>query len=67
MGIKENVKSFLDELPKGVLLVAATKSRTPEEILQAVDAGLPRMQRKRQTLLVIRLNTILLDTFRETR
>lgn len=40
MGIKENVKSFLDELPKGVLLVAATKSRTPEEILQAVDAGL---------------------------
>ncbi len=40
MGIKENVKAFLDELPKGVLLVAATKSRTPEEILQAVDAGL---------------------------
>ncbi len=40
MGIKENVKLLLDELPKGVLLVAATKSRTPEEVLQAVDAGL---------------------------
>lgn len=40
MGIKENVKSLLDELPDGVLLVAATKSRSPEEILKAVDAGL---------------------------
>lgn len=40
MGIKENVKTLLDELPDGVLLVAATKSRTPEEILQAVEAGI---------------------------
>ena len=39
MGIRENVKSILSELPKGVTLVAATKSRTPEEILEAIEAG----------------------------
>ncbi len=40
MGIKENVKSLLAELPPGVMLVAATKTRTPEEILEAVEAGI---------------------------
>ena len=40
MGIKENLKMIFDELPKDVMLVAATKSRTPEEILEAVEAGL---------------------------
>lgn len=39
MGIKENVKEILAELPEGVLLVAAAKTRTPEEILEAVEAG----------------------------
>jgi pyridoxal phosphate enzyme (YggS family) len=37
--ISENVRRILDELPEGVELVAAAKTRTPEEILQAVDAG----------------------------
>ena len=38
--IKENVKKVLEELPKGIQLVGAGKTRTPEEILQAIDAGL---------------------------
>ncbi len=38
--IKENVKKILDELPSSVELVAASKTRTPEEILQAVQAGI---------------------------
>jgi PLP dependent protein len=38
--IKENIKRILDELPEGVRLVAAAKTRTPEEIREAVDAGL---------------------------
>jgi pyridoxal phosphate enzyme (YggS family) len=38
--IKENVKRILAELPEGVQLVAAAKTRNPEEIDQAVEAGL---------------------------
>jgi hypothetical protein len=37
--IEENVKRILSELPRGVILVAAVKTRTAEEILRAVDAG----------------------------
>ena len=37
--IAENVKTILSELPPGVELVAAAKTRTPEEILEAVEAG----------------------------
>jgi len=37
--IRENVKRILAELPDGVQLVAAAKSRTVEEILEAVGAG----------------------------
>jgi PLP dependent protein len=37
--IQENVQGLLDELPGHVELVAAAKSRTPEEILEAVKAG----------------------------
>jgi pyridoxal phosphate enzyme (YggS family) len=37
--IKKNVKKILDELPKNVDLVAAAKTRTPEEILEAINAG----------------------------
>jgi pyridoxal phosphate enzyme (YggS family) len=39
MGIKDNVFQLLNELPPGVELVAAAKGRTPEEVLQAVEAG----------------------------
>jgi len=39
MSIKQNVKQILDELPEGVQLVAAAKTRTPAEILEAVEAG----------------------------
>ena len=39
MGIKENILKLLDELPAGVELVAAAKKRTPDEVLQAVEAG----------------------------
>ena len=38
--IKQNVEQILIELPDGVELVAAAKARTPEEILQAVEAGI---------------------------
>jgi len=37
--IADNIKSILAELPPGVELVAAAKTRTPEEILEAVEAG----------------------------
>jgi len=37
--IEENVKRILEELPPGVELMAAAKARTPDEILEAVDAG----------------------------
>jgi pyridoxal phosphate enzyme (YggS family) len=37
--IKQNVRSLLAELPPGVELVAAAKTRTPEEIAQAIEAG----------------------------
>ena len=38
--IEENVRQILAELPEGVELVAAAKSRTPEEILRAAEAGI---------------------------
>ncbi|MBD3414999.1 MAG: YggS family pyridoxal phosphate-dependent enzyme [Candidatus Aminicenantes bacterium] len=38
--IKENIKKILDELPDGVELVAAAKARTPEQVNQAVEAGI---------------------------
>ena len=37
--IEQNVKQILSELPDGVHLVAAAKTRTPEEVLRAVTAG----------------------------
>lgn len=37
--IRENVRKILAELPPGVLLVAAAKGRTPQEILEAIEAG----------------------------
>ena len=38
--IDENVKRIISELPAGVDLVAAAKTRTPDEIRRAVDAGI---------------------------
>lgn len=38
--IADNVKKILAELPSGVECMAAAKMRTPEEILQAVEAGI---------------------------
>ncbi len=38
--IKENVGEILAELPDGVEVVAAAKARTPEEVLEAVQAGI---------------------------
>jgi len=37
--IGQNVNQILSELPEGVQLVAAAKTRQPEEIFQAVEAG----------------------------
>jgi pyridoxal phosphate enzyme (YggS family) len=37
--IAENVKKIMDELPEGVELVAAAKARTPEEVKEAIAAG----------------------------
>ncbi len=39
MSIKQNVNRILYELPDGVKLVAAAKTREPREILEAVAAG----------------------------
>ena len=38
--IKENVANILSSLPQGILLVAAAKTRTPEEVMQAIEAGI---------------------------
>jgi pyridoxal phosphate enzyme (YggS family) len=37
--IKQNIKQLMSELPDGVQLVAAAKTREPHEILEAVAAG----------------------------
>jgi pyridoxal phosphate enzyme (YggS family) len=39
MTIKRNVQQILNELPSGVLLVAAAKTREPREISEAIEAG----------------------------
>jgi len=39
MTIRENVKLILSELPEGVELVAAAKTRRPGEILEAIESG----------------------------
>ena len=38
--IRENLRKILEELPEGVSLEGAAKTRTPEEILEAIEAGL---------------------------
>jgi pyridoxal phosphate enzyme (YggS family) len=38
--IKENVKKILGELPEGVHLVGVAKTRSPEDLQEAVDAGI---------------------------
>lgn len=38
--IKENVRKILEELPERVQLVGAAKTRTPEEISEAIEGGL---------------------------
>lgn len=38
--IRENVRKILAELPESVSLEGAAKTRTPEEILEAIEAGL---------------------------
>lgn len=40
MEIRENVNKILAELPDGVELVAAAKTRTAEEVLEALAAGI---------------------------
>lgn len=40
MGIKENSRKLLRELPDGVELVAAAKTRTADEVLAAVESGI---------------------------
>jgi uncharacterized pyridoxal phosphate-containing UPF0001 family protein len=37
--IEEDVRRILSELPEGVILVAAAKTRTPDEVRRAVEAG----------------------------
>jgi len=38
--IKQNIAKLLAEVPDGVEVVAAAKTRTPEEVLEAVQAGI---------------------------
>jgi pyridoxal phosphate enzyme (YggS family) len=37
--IRENVKKLLEEMPAGVTLEAASKTRIPDEVLEAIEAG----------------------------
>ncbi len=39
MSIRENVVRILGELPSGVELVAAAKTKSPAEVLEAIEAG----------------------------
>jgi len=39
MTIKQNVKQILSQLPNGIGLVAAAKTRTTEEVLEAIESG----------------------------
>jgi len=39
MGIKENYQKFRSEIPDNVVIVAACKNRTPEEIEEVIEAG----------------------------
>lgn len=41
--IKRNLERILSEIPEDVELVAAAKTRTAEEILQAIDAGIRKI------------------------
>ena len=38
--IRQNVSKIIGELPVGVQLVAAAKTRKPEEVLEAIEAGI---------------------------
>ncbi|MEA2022539.1 MAG: alanine racemase, partial [Candidatus Caldatribacteriota bacterium] len=38
--IKENIKKILDKLPENIGLVAAAKTRSPDEIEEAIRAGI---------------------------
>jgi hypothetical protein len=38
--IKQSVTQILSELPDGVELIAAAKTRKPEEVLEAIEAGI---------------------------
>ncbi len=40
MNIEERVRSLLKEIPENVKVVAATKARSVDEILRAIDAGI---------------------------
>ncbi|MBU0627983.1 MAG: YggS family pyridoxal phosphate-dependent enzyme [Nanoarchaeota archaeon] len=40
MSIKENIKQIKKELPKNIIIVAATKTRSVDEIKQAIEAGI---------------------------
>ena len=40
MTITQNVRQILNELPEGIKLVAAAKTRDPGEILEAINAGI---------------------------
>ncbi len=37
--MEENVRRILSELPEGVILVVAAKTRTPDEVRRAAEAG----------------------------
>ncbi|MFH0868356.1 MAG: YggS family pyridoxal phosphate-dependent enzyme [Candidatus Woesearchaeota archaeon] len=40
MSIKENIKSLRDNIPKNIQVLAATKTRTIQQIKEAIDSGI---------------------------
>ena len=39
MGIRENYQKIKEEIPEDILVVVASKTRTPEEIIEIIEAG----------------------------
>ena len=56
--ISENINKLVQELPPGVRLVAVTKTRTPEEAMEAYNAGLRTFGENRVPELSAKMNLL---------
>lgn len=56
--IAENIQKLLTGLPPGVKVVAVTKTRTPEEALEAYEAGLRILGENRVQEMITKMNLL---------